>query len=63
MIHLRPIPAYRRSAGLSYGIAQWFHLQMDEEVAFENHPPIETPATSWTYPVFLFDQPTYVEPG
>jgi hypothetical protein len=31
---------------------------MDEEVAFENHPTIETPATSWTYPVYLFDQPT-----
>jgi protein arginine N-methyltransferase 7 len=52
-----------RSAGLSYGIVQWFHLQMDDEVTFENHPTIETPATSWTYPVYLFDQPVYVEPG
>ena len=52
-----------RSAGLCYGIIQWFHLQMDEDVEFENHPTIEKPATSWTYPVYLFDQPIHVEKG
>lgn len=52
-----------RSSGLCYGIVQWFHLQMDEEVEFENHPGIETPATSWTYPVYLFDQPIQIESG
>ena len=55
------IPA--RSPGLCYGIIQWFHLQMDDEVEFENHPTIEKPATSWTYPVYLFDQPVTVEKG
>jgi predicted RNA methylase len=50
-----------RSGGLCYGIIQWFHLQMDDEVAFENHPTVEKPATSWTYPVYLFDQPVHVE--
>lgn len=52
-----------RSAGLCYGIIQWFHLQMDDDVEFENHPTIEKPATSWTYPVYLFDQPIHVENG
>lgn len=52
-----------RSPGLCYGIVQWFHLQMDEEIEFENHPAIETPATSWTYPVYLFDQPIHFEKG
>jgi predicted RNA methylase len=52
-----------RSAGLCYGIVQWFQLQMDDTVEFENHPTIEKPATSWTYPVYLFDQPIYVEKG
>lgn len=52
-----------RSSGLCYGIIQWFQLQMDEEVEFENHPGIETPATSWTFPVYLFDQPIEIESG
>ena len=51
------------SGGLCYGIIQWFHLQMDDEIAFENHPSVETPATSWTYPVYLFDEPITVESG
>jgi hypothetical protein len=51
------------SAGLCYGIVQWFQLQMDDVVEFENHPTIEKPATSWTYPVYLFDQPIHVETG
>ncbi|MEM9682475.1 MAG: tetratricopeptide repeat protein, partial [Pseudomonadota bacterium] len=52
-----------RKSGLCYGIIQWFHLQMDEETEFENHPTVETPATSWTYPVYLFDDPIEVEDG
>lgn len=52
-----------QSAGLCYGIIQWFHLQMDDEVEFENHPTVEKPATSWTYPVYLFDEPIDVESG
>jgi predicted O-methyltransferase YrrM len=52
-----------RSGGLCYGIIQWFHLQMYEDIEFENHPTIETPATSWTYPVYLFDEPIHIDEG
>jgi len=48
------------AAGLCYGIIQWIRLQMDDEIVFENHPSVKSPASGWQYTTYMFPQPVSV---
>ncbi len=52
-----------KTAGKCYGIIQWNHMQMVENVAFENHPSVKTAASAWSHVVYLFAEPINVIPG
>jgi len=50
-------------AGCCYGVVQWIRLRMDDNITFENHPSIKTPAPGWQRCLYCFPTPVQVKPG
>jgi type III protein arginine methyltransferase len=64
-------PAYERvlsakvtRGGMCLGLAQWLHVQLDDETAFDNKPgrPPEIPS-GWMHSLYTFAVPVKVEAG
>jgi len=47
--------------GRCLGIIQWIRLEMGNELTFENHPVVKTPASSWQSCVHVFAAPLHLE--
>jgi Tfp pilus assembly protein PilF len=55
------IPVTR--SGRCHGLIQWIRLQMDKDVAFENHPSGKSPVANWQRCAYVFPEPIDVSPG
>jgi Flp pilus assembly protein TadD/precorrin-6B methylase 2 len=51
------------SAGRCHGVIQWMRLEMDKDIAFENHPRDKSPISNWQRCAYVFRQPIDVTPG
>lgn len=50
------------TGGTVNGVVQWFRLQMDETVSFENQPGPDS-SRSWALLFFPFAEPIKLDPG
>lgn len=50
-------------SGCALGLIQWIRFEMEEGSAFENHPSVKAPASSWQWCAYLLPAPLQVEAG
>ena len=49
--------------GRCHGVIQWIRLQMDKDVAFENHPSEKSAVSNWQRCAYVFRESIDVTPG
>jgi tetratricopeptide (TPR) repeat protein len=47
--------------GLCYGVIQWIRLEIENGIAFENHPLVNKQVSNWQLMVHRFDNPIYLK--